>query len=917
MVTAVTENQVHQLLHGYRSGHGQLAASIKLPDRDADLTTRLSDLSGSLSSGLQLAESYLTVYPLPSRTFFAIARTWPDPEAGRAGCVLTHTLLIPTAAWSTLVDVHSVNQLFRNPRLNPEYSFAEVLRLPVGCIVLPTKDIEIDVAASRAFVSRYFGRGLRPIVWFNAAAPEEYLWRLLEHLWPKLRCAFSSCTFSLQQRNLQDGPFDLLFAPSSVYSRFAKLAPEHVLDPALERKVEPATEPWCQYWAEALFSSQPGLPSRETELPIWNELGEDPTAVRKLSLVHELRLRAPQSPMAGVGAIDAVESLAHDPDAALVLKRLVLNDAIEASASARAPEDALRSLRLIDDRLHRESFANIAADFEKRLDSAAEQVTMRHPEAAIEASGLWLAESTADGKGPFARGVVGGLRRLAKTEPSRLQVLRSHADIAAELFRLEPTFAGAYLQLGSEPAPRVVANWLLSTQDSEALRLARKTILPLLPPQKNEELLSALLREIPEKEVKETLTILAESSNGFSNQAVRNVVIDRIAQPYPDLVKQWAPEARWSRGVAAIVASAYQPNRQGFIDLLERSRITGERLAEVLAKLISNQTGSSYWLRELMSRDVRLIRTLLLVGRDMSADIEASIARLLREAPDAPVAEPDLLEVVTSLEGRSIFPQLLEAAARGVVTKFIKDEMPSADAKDFFQTPQALHWLQSVPASQLTALVGQGCSAHHAVARTWKWISEAPRALYDREPPVLVELLDALLLYTKRSFTEGLEDSLVRVLQRSRSEASPEVRQVLCAKLLRLAFDNTSLPMGRVVAEVFADVYAVAIKKDVKPPSFWSALFGTYDWDKGKDLRVSLIDVFLRSRWAAGDLAVAGNRAGLLRKIFKRLHRRTKGDEYISRMQRDLSQRTDKTALQARESLKPLIADPDFYEEWD
>jgi len=58
--------QVHQLLHGYRSGHGQIAASVRLPERDSELVTRLSDLSGSLSSGLQL-DSYLTVYPLPSR----------------------------------------------------------------------------------------------------------------------------------------------------------------------------------------------------------------------------------------------------------------------------------------------------------------------------------------------------------------------------------------------------------------------------------------------------------------------------------------------------------------------------------------------------------------------------------------------------------------------------------------------------------------------------------------------------------------------------------------------------------------------------------------------------------------------------------------------------------------------------------
>lgn len=226
----------------------------------------------------------------------------------------------------------------------------------------------------------------------------------------------------------------------------------------------------------------------------------------------------------------------------------------------------------------------------------------------------------------------------------------------------------------------------------------------------------------------------------------------------------------------------------------------------------------------------------------------------------------------------------------------------------------ATEWLEKVTAAC-------GCDETHVSPipgnHDYDVSAEAPRALYDREPPVLPDLLDTLLLYTRRSFTDGLEDSLVRVLQRSRAETRPEVRQILCTKLLRFAFDNVSLPMGQVVAETFADVYAVAIKKNVEPPSFWSALFGTYDWDKGKDLRNSLVDAFSRSRWAPGDLAIAATRAGILRKIFKRLHRQTRGDEYIRRMQQDLSRRTDKSALQATENLTPLIADPDFYEEWD
>ena len=416
----MTSTHAHQLLHGYRSGHGQIAASIKLPGRDSELITRLSDLSGSLSSGLQI-EPYLTMYPLPSRQFFAIARTWPDLEAPRAGCVLTHTLLIPTEVWETLHDVRSLDSLFRNPHTSPDYNFADPANLRARSSDAAPRDLRLDLPRARSFVSRYFGQGLRPIVWFNATEPEEYLWRLLEHLWPKLRSSFSSCTFSLQQRVLHDRPFDLLFAPSIVYARFTKLPPDQLIEPTAERKVPSSDiEPWSEYWARAFFSADPGLPSNESELPIWSELSEDPTAVRKLSLVHELRLRAAQSPTAGVGAMDVVESLAHDADSAVPLKQLIVRDAINATIGATSAEDALTSLRLIEDRLHRESFRNIAVDSYRPLSRAASQVTLRDPNAAMQLSASWLVDRHMESRSAFADGVLQGLIDAANAFPSRI-----------------------------------------------------------------------------------------------------------------------------------------------------------------------------------------------------------------------------------------------------------------------------------------------------------------------------------------------------------------------------------------------------------------------------------------------------------------------------------------------------------------
>src|SRR5947207_14743215 len=93
-----TPAKVEQLLHGYRRGHEQLGGSISLRVEDAELITRLSDLSGSLS-GAPSFSSYLTVYPLPSATYFAVAKTRPDVDDPRAGCVLTLMLLVLASSW--------------------------------------------------------------------------------------------------------------------------------------------------------------------------------------------------------------------------------------------------------------------------------------------------------------------------------------------------------------------------------------------------------------------------------------------------------------------------------------------------------------------------------------------------------------------------------------------------------------------------------------------------------------------------------------------------------------------------------------------------------------------------------------------------------------------------------------------------
>src|SRR4029078_193612 len=91
--------------------------------------TRLSDLSGSLSANLSF-DSYLTVYPLPSGEYFAVARTWPDPGAPRAGCVLTHTLLVPEAEWRRLDAPWLLDRLLVRPKVEALDKYKTFAALP-------------------------------------------------------------------------------------------------------------------------------------------------------------------------------------------------------------------------------------------------------------------------------------------------------------------------------------------------------------------------------------------------------------------------------------------------------------------------------------------------------------------------------------------------------------------------------------------------------------------------------------------------------------------------------------------------------------------------------------------------------------------------------------------------------------------
>ena len=206
---------IQQQQHGYKNGHQQLASSAKLSLTDQDVVDRLSDLAGPLRPG-ETFTPYLTGYPLPSRKYYVLARTWQDLDASRSGCVLTHSLLVPMEVWEGELCVSSLVAMLRPvDRLIEDKS---PLVLSVQRVPLPSVG---DQRVSE-IVEALFLENRKPIVMFDVPEAEIIVERLLTAFWPGLRGGFRFCTFALAPRTLGGQAFDLLFAPKTARSRFAE-----------------------------------------------------------------------------------------------------------------------------------------------------------------------------------------------------------------------------------------------------------------------------------------------------------------------------------------------------------------------------------------------------------------------------------------------------------------------------------------------------------------------------------------------------------------------------------------------------------------------------------------------------------------------------------------------------------------------
>ena len=252
----------------------------------------------------------------------------------------------------------------------------------------------------------------------------------------------------------------------------------------------------------------------------------------------------------------------------------------------------------------------------------------------------------------------------------------------------------------------------------------------------------------------------------------------------------------------------------------------------------------------------------------------------MRTVTDLPLARSLLLlRFVSDSTQRPFFPVLLDATMRSLIVGYVQGVVSDKTNHEFLDTAHAKAWLRDVKRGHLVSLIADSlASARAGRLNAWRWIASAPDTLYTRKPPLLAELIDVMLTTHNSEMTEEVADTWFQILRRTGAEPKT-ARLSVCVQALRFAFSNTRLPLGSLVAESYYDVY-LAVTESPTLPQVAAPLFGMFDWDKGKKLRRDLVASFLDSDWPPADLLLAVKGPHILRKIFKRLMRKSGGKEY-------------------------------------
>lgn len=855
--------QIEQQVHGYHGGHQLLASSVALGREDQYLVDRLSDLSGPLMPGQDFAP-YLTSYPLPSGSYYVVARTWQDKKAVRAGCVLTRSLLVPMQDW---LDTPSLPFLLE--ALRP----VDKTEPNVASLTVSNKNVLLPAVADQRtgeLIEALFLEVRQPIVMFEVGCADIIIARLLTALWPGMRRQFSSCGMALAPRSLEGHSFDFLCAPKSSRLRFAEWQGRKISETAIRS----SRHRWTPQTVDEIF--QAGVPNLSTfdALGILRtDIHGDGSVLRIALLWNELLEKSKTSPNAVLGLLDVLSSQNNFIAVHSLLP--TLSNAIDLSRQNNPVFEHLRYLMtLLGKFVDRVMPISLLRHVHRSAAAAAEQDPTQTLEFLLSADRLGRRLPRV-----FYAGLGDGLAKMANTIS-----VKAFSKLVPEtqIMLLSGSTPLAKWVLGTIPRaepcwPEALSHVLEVSSLHLRFRVARQLV-PELKHKSQAIILRGILHGAAWSLIVRIVDQLWHSCQfmvaEFDNEILRSAVhvqavadLRRVLTNYPETM-----------ATDRFLLNTLQLDVSDIDWILTSHDLNSLRAVKLFSQLV---VSSDNFALERVFSAPRIKRQALLRVASEKAVNSAAVARILLATGISAQEEFELGLAALSHANGSILQYDLARLLLQTFFHYVDKFGRSA--------PQGL--LSDISAQLdvseiILAATDETLSANQLNANI-RILNTVPTSLRSSVLRHIVNLSERIMSLRQSFFDVEATRGWAAMIADSKA-VDPRAQLHAAEAVLPFALKMIRGPASPLVVTTFPLVYAELARVDSATPSALSFFFSFGDWwDRCDVLRRGLVDAFMKSDWPPTDILFAAHAAGALEQILDIISRRHGGKDYLRAIQKD------------------------------
>ncbi|MBB1527390.1 hypothetical protein BV924_07970 [Pectobacterium odoriferum] len=859
-------------IHGYRKGHQLLASSILLSKEDQTTVDRLSDVAGPLRPKEQF-EPYLTAYPLPSGTYYVIARTWQDHSVPRAGCVRTKSLLVNANVWANTPPLSAILELLDSSELPSEIEAAVVQHKALVTEKLPP----ISGFNAPELLESLFLEEPKPVVMFDAPNPELIALHLIVALWPNIRQKFTFSTFALSPRKIMGRDLDLVFSPSNAKARFSDWPGRRVDG----RLLPAARHRWTKVIVRRVFEeSIPRLLSKNTFKLINNNEAENVSVLRIALLWDELFDKLEQTPTAVLGLLDIANSGMVNSENAMALLKPRLLDIINTVENNLSEKDAWEFAGA----LARKTIGRDMADCIIAINNLAMYLTEKDPEGVIN---LIKQTNSDDVINNLVPGIALGLGKNPSSMVKKV-LLSVPINIFANLVLLGNGLAE---KITSDDELIHFTGLILSELDKSLSFKVGMNLLPLLIEDRHLPVALPIISSLDVSEISDELVWL-KNTNDFRSKKISMALINRARDigGIPEVRKVLISKNSSTRA-QALLAQTINPTVDDVLWLLGETSLSEKSLSILLANVIRRADEQQF---------VKLLSNI---------KISESVAEHLTKN-DLDILERAVLQDVVPI---NIYVRIVQV----VISEVNNDQKVLIAKYALGRCLRNRFENDVVILSMLLNIIGHNLDSKWVIYNSLE--REINSELASRNLIVLEKsqtFIRHKILYVVNEIANMLRMRQVSYLNEDANNACArlmfDAQEVSYSALIDAAttlipslLNARHKPVSLMIAVLFPIVYKELAKSNALPERL--NIFFFFDWDRCKIARNELVEIFMSSSWNAGDLALTACRCDEVSKILKRVAQSYEGKKYLSKIENDLDRLDDGSKVHVKRVIAQLL----------